>query len=169
MPGIIVEGAEQQGKSTICRLLNERLNIPIIHMNKNYGFIDGKFDYVESYFVSINGTNQIIFDRHYLSEIVYGKYFNRNNITETMRKEIELRLNNSGYMIVLLSRPGYEWIDRDEMVDKQQNDRIIELYNEEIVKCETEYLIINTLHPSKSIDLIESYYNKLCTKYYNVY
>lgn len=169
MPGIIVEGAEQQGKSTICRLLNERLNIPIIHMNKNYGFINGKFDYIESYFVDIKDNKQVIFDRHYLSEIVYGKYFNRNNITDIMRKEIELKLNNLGYMIVLLSRPGYKWIDRDEMIDKQQNDEIIELYNQEIVKCQTEYLIINSLNPSMSVDIIKSYYHTIYRKYYSVY
>ena len=63
--GIIVEGAEQVGKSTFCEKLSKQLDLDLIHMHKEYGFVDGKFDYFNSYFHDIDKTSKpLIFDRH---------------------------------------------------------------------------------------------------------
>ena len=74
--GIIVEGAEQQGKSTFCDKLSKRLGVEIIHMHRGYGFVDGKFDYLTGYFYDIDRRpGPFIYDRSYVSELAYGKVF----------------------------------------------------------------------------------------------
>jgi thymidylate kinase len=128
--GIIVDGAEQQGKSTFTEKLSKLTNLPIIHMDKEYGFINGKFDYIESYFIDINKENGVIFDRHFISEICYGKLFNRNNITKEIIKENECRLNKLNYIYIILEMKEKEWIEREEYIDESQNNKIKQYFRE---------------------------------------
>ena len=129
--GIIVEGAEQVGKSTFCKKLSDALGLSTVHMHKEYGFINGKFDYCNSYFIDIEAGDQpLIFDRFYVSEIAYGRMFNRNNITETIQGKIERRLRELGYIVILLSSPNREWIERDEMISRVQNIKISNYFDE---------------------------------------
>ena len=128
--GIIVEGAEQQGKSTFCERLNKVLGAELIHMHKGYGFVDGRFDYVSGYFYDIDRrTGPFIYDRSYISELVYGRLFNRNNITSEIQSRIELRFKELDYFAVILelNRP---WIDREETVTQEQNEKVKGLYRE---------------------------------------
>ena len=128
--GIIVEGAEQQGKSTFCERLNKALGLEVIHMHKGYGFVDGRFDYFSGYFYDIDRRpGPFIYDRSYISELVYGRLFNRNNITPEIQARIEHRFKELGYFAVVLelNRP---WIEREETVTREQNERVKELYLE---------------------------------------
>lgn len=139
MSGIIVEGAEQQGKTTFVEKLKNMTGLEIIHMHKNYGFINGKFDYVNSYFVDIKKHPEgLIFDRHYLSEICYGKLFARNNITNMMRNIIEERLNKFNYMLIVLDMTD-DWIEREETISKEQNVIIKQYFKEEFNKSKINY------------------------------
>jgi hypothetical protein len=128
--GIIIEGAEQQGKSTFCERLNKMLGVEVIHMHKGYGFVDGRFDYFSGYFYDIDRRpGPFLYDRSYISELVYGRLFNRNNITEEIQAKIENRFNELGYFAIILelNRP---WIEREETVTKEQNEKVKELYRE---------------------------------------
>ncbi len=128
--GIIVEGAEQQGKSTFCQKLTDALGVEVVHMHKGYGFVDGRFDYVSGYFYDIDRRpGPFIYDRSYISELVYGRLFNRNNITVEIQDKIERRFNDLGYFAIVLelNRP---WIERDETVTREQNEKVKELYRE---------------------------------------
>ncbi len=83
--GIIVEGAEQQGKSTFCNRLKDILKIEVIHMDK----AGPNFDYFSGYFEDIERLKlPVIYDRSYISELVYGSYFGRNNINPDLKDRI---------------------------------------------------------------------------------
>lgn len=141
--GIIVEGAEQQGKTTFCKKLSRRLGIEVVHMHKGYGFINGKFDYSTGYFYDIDRRpGPFIYDRSYVSELAYGKVFNRNNITSDILAKVESRFKELDYFLVLLelNRP---WIDRDETVTKEQNEKVKEAYREVFPKLSIDRFLIN--------------------------
>lgn len=141
--GIIVEGAEQQGKSTFCDKLAKRLGVEIIHMHKGYGFVDGKFDYLTGYFYDIDRRpGPFIYDRSYVSELAYGKVFQRNNITPDILQGIETRFHDLGYFLVLLEL-NLPWIDRDEMVTREQNEKVKAAYREVFPQLKIDKFLIN--------------------------
>ena len=125
MPGIIVDGAEQTGKSTFCRRLAEKLGYELVHMHKGYGFVDGVFDYVSGYFYDIdrNPDLSFVYDRNYLSELAYGGMFERGNITPEVQARIEQRFAQLGYVVVLCHYDG-GWIDREETITREQNELV---------------------------------------------
>ena len=128
--GVIIEGAEQSGKSTLCARIAKETGLKIIHMHKRYGFVDGKFDYFASYFYDVDRSSTgYVFDRSYLSEVAYGEYFQRGNITPEIRRKIENKFRGLGYLLVLCQRNA-EWLDRDETVTHAQNEAIKLLFEQ---------------------------------------
>lgn len=118
--GIIVEGAEQQGKSTFCKALADRIGLEIIH----YGPASKDYDYFSGYFVDIDERGgPFIFDRSFVSELAYGKIFNRKNITPDILQRIEAKFAKLGYFVVLLELNN-PWIDREETVTFEQNEQV---------------------------------------------
>ena len=141
--GIIIEGAEQQGKSTFCDKLIKRLGIEAVHMHKNYGFVNGKFDYSTGYFYDIDRrSGPFIYDRSYVSELVYGKLFQRNNITPEIQANIEKRFIKLGYFLVVLEL-NQPWIIREETVTKEQNEKIKMIYREIYPTLTIDKFLIN--------------------------
>ena len=124
--GIIVDGAEQQGKSTLCQKLGRALNYPVHH----FGPPPEGFDFFDDYFLPIQKESKpVIFDRSYTSELVYGRYFDRCHIDLDRQFDIEVRLMEMGYIFVL-SELSIPWINREETVNKKQNKEIKKLYRE---------------------------------------
>ena len=127
--GIIIEGADQQFKSSICEKLSEATGMPIIH----YGLAHDGYDYCEGYFRDIDKYKTgLIFDRSYMSELVYGPVMrNSCNITPEKKKKIEDRFNKLGYFLVVLERHDPKWVsDREEYVPEDISNKIIEKYRE---------------------------------------
>lgn len=156
--GIIVEGAEQVGKSTFCRKLADHLGIPLVHMHKEYGFIDGKFDYFKSYFFDINATDEpMIFDRFYVSELAYGELFNRGNITSTIQDKIEARLRDLGYLVILLTPPDRKWVDREEMITSEQNKLVAKYFDKAFEGLSVTKMKLNAFEPESVDRAIEMY------------
>jgi len=127
--GIIIEGADQQFKSSICEKISEATGMPIIH----YGLASDGYDYCEGYFRDVDKYETgLIFDRSYMSEIVYGPVMrNSCNITLEKKKIIEDRFNELGYFLVVLERENPNWvITREEYVSRDIFDKIIERYRE---------------------------------------
>ena len=141
--GIIVEGAEQQGKSTFCDKLFRRLGVEIIHMHKGYGFVDGKFDYLTGYFYDIDRRpGPFIYDRSYVSELAYGRVFQRRNIMPEILQGIESRFQDLGYFLVLLEL-NLPWIDRAETVTQEQNEKVKTAYREVFPQLKIDKFLIN--------------------------
>lgn len=152
--GIIVEGAEQQGKTTFCKKLQERLGIEVIH----YGPASKDYDYFNGYFVDIDQRGgPFIFDRSYISELSYGKVFSRNNITLEIKNKIERKFSDLGYFMILLelNRP---WISREETVTKEQNEKVKLAYREVYSDLNIDKFVIKP--NEQALEFVISEYNK---------
>ena len=127
--GIIFEGADQQGKTTLAKKVQEKVNMPIMH----FGIPDKHTDFSNEYIKDIpkNDFQPIIFDRSYVSEIVYGNIFRGGTgITNKIKAHIEDFLNNCGYILVLCKRKNYKWEERDEDYTESDNIKVMNSYDE---------------------------------------
>jgi hypothetical protein len=152
--GIIIEGAEQQGKSTFCKKLQERLGIEVIH----FGPPQKDFDYFSGYFVDIDKRpGPFLFDRSYVSELAYGQVFNRKNITHDIQNKIENKFNELGYFLVLLEL-NLPWINRDETVSREQNEKVKLAYKDVFSTIQLDKW---TLRPDEnSLEFVIKEFNK---------
>jgi len=127
--GIIFEGSDQSGKTTLAKKVQEMINMPIMH----FGIPDKHTDFSNEYIKDIqkNDFQPIIFDRSYMSEIVYGDIFrNGTGITNLIKLHIEDFLNRCGYILVLCKRKNYKWEDRDEDYTEEDNLKTISKYDQ---------------------------------------
>jgi hypothetical protein len=136
--GIIIEGAEQQGKSTFCKKIVDRLGLEVVH----FGPPSKDFDFFAGYFKDIDERGgPFIFDRSYVSELAYGKVFSRNRITPELQERIEARFNDLGYFLVLLEL-NLPWVDRFETVTKEQNEKVKLAYRDVFQTLKIDKFII---------------------------
>lgn len=92
---LILEGADQVGKSTAARRLAEMAECPIRHMSRP----DPDFDHLY-----VDRMDRVIQDRFHLGEIVYGRVLNSGGpytSAENMRI-IQAMLRWSGCLVVIL-------------------------------------------------------------------
>jgi thymidylate kinase len=148
---IIIEGADQQGKSTLCNLLHKELGWDIKYFGKPF---DG-FNFVEDYMLN----NYTISDRNFLSEVVYSKIRG-----EKSRAQATLLCNifkQSGTLLVLLDRGDDYVFDDSRHEDFTQHDihKAIKIYREEFPKLDMEKMVLNpncqdfSIHVQSIIDL----------------
>ena len=118
---IIIEGADQQGKSTFAKKVSELLGWPIQHFAKP----DDDFNFFDDYLVE----NKTISDRNFISEIVYSNFRGSNHRVERV-KELEVEMRKQNYLVILLDR-GYEfeYEDRDEDFTKEEILKSMQLYD----------------------------------------
>jgi cytidylate kinase len=154
---IIIDGAEQQGKSTFVKNLSKELNIKNIF---HFGIPDKNFNFIESYFNNFIPNETIICDRHYMSELCYGKLKNRNNINNQLITELENRLNklNIIYVIVEMNK---QWINRKEYINESENETIKQYFRYFFNKSNLKNkLFLNPLD-SSSLNIISQKYKEL--------
>lgn len=125
--GIIVEGADQMGKSTFVEKLKKEIskyaNVKVKHFRKNETDSCEIKYYTDDIF---NNDGPYIFDRNFISELVYGKIFRGSSkINELMKKKIEAIFESNNYFAVIITRLGYEWEDRKEEYDEKGNKEVI--------------------------------------------
>ena len=122
--GLILEGADQQGKSVLSKKVQEKVNMPIVHFSAPDENTNFETEYIKD--IAKYDEQPIIFDRSYVSEIVYGEVFRGGSgITSQLKKHIEEVLNAYGYVFVLCKRKNYKWEDRDEMYKEEDNIKVI--------------------------------------------
>jgi hypothetical protein len=148
--GIIVEGAEQSGKSTLSRHLADTLGFELVH----YGPAPIDFDYYSGYFRDIESRpGGYIYDRSYVSELVYGSLFRRNNIDAQLQQKIERRFSELGYVFVLCHWDG-DWIDREETVTQDQNRTVAATYDRVFESISLPKLRLCPRRDPRSIDMV---------------
>jgi len=133
---IIIEGADQQGKTTLVNALSKRLGWNIIKFDKP----DGNFDFFHDYKFKI----KTISDRNYLSELVYSK-INGFSHRVTKLKELENHFNDNYTILIMLDR-GADYVfdnSRHEDYSEEQIARAITIYREEFKKLKIKKYIIN--------------------------
>ncbi len=127
--GLVLDGADQQGKSTLAEKIQEKVNMPILH----FSIPDENTNFETEYIKDIAKHNEqpIIFDRSYVSEMVYGDIFRGGSkVTPEIKKYVETILNGHNYIFVLCKRKNYQWKDRDEDYTKDDNVKVMEKYDE---------------------------------------
>lgn len=93
--GVIIEGADQQGKSTLCKMINEAVGWKV----KHFGLPPKDFNFHSDYFFG----RYMISDRNFLSEIVYSNFRNDKHRV----KDVELlqqEFINRKVVLILVDR-----------------------------------------------------------------
>lgn len=134
---IIVEGADQQGKTTLCNLLKEKLGYDVVH----YGKPADDFDFHVDYFLQDN----TISDRNFLSEIVYSRINNRESRIKGPEK-LEQDFIDSETVLILMDRGPHFEFDNTRHEDYSQYDiaKAIGIYREEFKKLKLRKFQLNT-------------------------
>ena len=132
---IIVEGADQQGKTTLCKLLQEKLGWEIIH----YGKPTEDFDFMTGYKLPVF----TISDRNFLSEVVYSKVNGKQS-----RAAITLQSNihkHDETLLILLDREDHWVFDRKRHEDYKESDIVFarSIYQDEFKKVNMEKMRLN--------------------------
>jgi thymidylate kinase len=132
---IIVEGADQQGKTTLVNYLSEKLKWNIIHFRKPAE----NFDFVSGYMI----PEKTISDRNFLSEIVYSQVCERKS-----RASMELLSNvfrTRDTLLIVLDREDSFIFDKSRKEDYVESDIYfaIDLYKKEFKKVNMEKMILN--------------------------
>ena len=116
--GIILEGADQSGKSTLAQKLSDLTGHSVLHFDPPK---KGTTDFYAEYTNFLNMGGRPIVDRNYMSEMVYGKLFRGGSgVTDIVKKQIETTLWNQNYVLVLCHRRNFNFEERKEMYDQSQ-------------------------------------------------
>ena len=140
--GLCIDGADQMGKTTLGKKIQEKLNMPIVH----FGIPDGNTNFETEYIKDIGKNNgqPIIFDRSYVSEMVYGDLFRGGSkITPEIKTYIEDILNAHGYIFVLCKRKNYKWEDRKEDYTKDDHVQVIQKFDEVFEQINIPKIIVD--------------------------
>lgn len=146
---IIIEGADQQGKTTLCNLLQEKLGWNVLHFGKPF---EG-FDFVKDYLL----PKDTISDRNFLSEVVYSKVQGRIS-----RAQPTLLCNlMQDTLLILLDREDDFVFDgeRSEAYSQEDIEKAIRFYRDEFKELKMEKMRLNPncpdypIHVQSIIDL----------------
>lgn len=93
---IFLEGCDGVGKTTLAKLLANKYNLDICHCTQND---PNNFEF----YYETSRKENIIWDRHFLGELIYPSIFNRKqNLTINEAKLITKSIkNNNGHIYVL--------------------------------------------------------------------
>lgn len=135
---ILFEGFDNTGKSTLAKALSEKLNISYFKTDRQKDF-DSKSEYNQELdlkyscrtlleLIENNIINEIILDRNYVSEYVYGSIF---------RKELYKKYNIEKYIWLYDRRfklQNLKIIFCYKNIFKKFNDNLVELKQETVVQ-----------------------------------
>lgn len=104
--GIILEGADQSGKTTLAKAIAAITGKAIIHYNPPDNVIDFHEEYTS--FLRLGLAQQPIVDRGYFSEMIYGPIFRGvSGVTQEIQATIEQELGAHNYILVLCHRENF--------------------------------------------------------------
>jgi len=114
--GFILEGSDQSGKSTICNKLSSLFSYPVFH----YKYPSTYSDMYLEYSYKLEEKIPYIFDRNFISEMVYGELFrNSIKIYEYLPDLID-RYKQEKYILILCHPFSFNFINREEVFNKDQ-------------------------------------------------
>lgn len=140
---IIIEGADQQGKTTLCNKLQEALGWNVMHFGKPH---EG-FDFVKDYRL----PEHTISDRNFLSEVVYSRINSKKSRAATTF--LCNMFKHDGTLLILLDREKSFVFDgsREEAYDEAAIKLAIYYYREEFNKLNIEKMRLNPNCPDYAI------------------
>lgn len=137
---IIVEGCDGTGKTSVCTLLQEKLNIQKLKL-------DRKDPRDFNFYKELLKKDNIIYDRHFISEIIYPEIFNR---------PAKLLNYESKYLFELAKYLNYKIVILTSDIDIIK-DRLLKKFEEKVIinnvgKINNHYLMIAGRHNLQVID-----------------
>lgn len=162
---VLIDGADNTGKSTVVNLLSRTLNIPIIKMPNMTEYIDK--NQTEEFSKLFNetliqfGEFDFIMDRGFTSSIVYSRIFKREFPLDYIPK-IEQQLSPQVFIFTNQRTADYSTFykfDKDEII--QIEDSHVEINKEFTRLAESrDYHLINVFNKSP-IDICNEILNNL--------
>lgn len=146
---IIIEGADQQGKSSLCAFLKKQLGWRV----KHYPPPSRTFNFVDGYFLDDNSIS----DRNFMSELVYSRL--RPNIGCRITNLNAILEHHKDTLLILCDRGNMFLFDeRDEQYTEAQIREARDLYRYEYEKLDMQKMVYNP-HSNESnkriIELIQ--------------
>lgn len=132
---IIIEGADQQGKTELCKKISSITGWKIIHFSPPKSNFNFHKDYlVDKYTIS---------DRNFLSELVYSQIRGSKHRVKNLKLLQEKMIVNN-YLVVLVDREEFYIHDeREEKFSREEIEIAIKLYRNIFFNLKMNKLIIN--------------------------
>lgn len=133
--GFIFEGADQQGKTTVIETLFKDRKVA------KFGAPGPGFDFYEDYITPYVIDGCTVYDRSFLSEIVYSRVLGRKVRVRELEKLLSF-FNDMDFVFIFLEIKNFVWQDREEMYDAELNVKFLAEYRKlfEEIKCEKYFL-----------------------------
>lgn len=133
--GFIVEGADQQGKTTVIETFFKDRKVA------KFGVPDKDFDFLYGYIIPYSNEWCTVYDRSFLSEIVYSRVLGREVRVKHLDRLLEY-FNKAGFVFIFLEMKDFVWQDREEVYDAELNVKFLAEYRRlfEEIECEKYFL-----------------------------
>lgn len=128
---IVIEGVDKAGKSTLANKLSELLSWPVVHFGKPGP--DPALEYIK--FLQDLGTKNIICDRFYAGELVYGPLLRGKQVLTPLQVVTIERQIRAHLGIMIHVNPPFNIIEEryhklgDDLITLPQNKRAYEMFN----------------------------------------
>ena len=147
---VIVEGIDRVGKSTLVDRIHRNINFPVYNHvsigSRNFDVIKNAEE-TDKFLQVIEVCNlshaNIIFDRFYMSDFVYGCIQRHYDFTEALKNkdEIEMRLRKLDALLILVKPVNIEESSLQHGRDLSRHKRLFDFLYEEskLLKMEVTY------------------------------
>lgn len=146
---IIIEGADGTGKTTLVKKLARTYSLDSLNINR---YDPNNFNF---YLETLKKT-KVIFDRHFVGEMIYPKVFDRKgNINE---EDFEWLVNYSkenGIAIIIL------YTDESILLERQKRNEYPEVLNN-IIEINRQFIEIAKKYSIPLVDVEKMNYDDIC-------
>lgn len=135
---LLMEGTDRSGKSTIGKMVAERLQIPYFKFARDKEALSGSemtsmmLKYADPYFCDFlkQTKTSVVIDRHYPSEWVYSHALGRSTDEERIR-ETDRLFSEIPTTVVIMKRKSYVGVvDDDSRLDSDRLEMISKKYSD---------------------------------------
>ncbi len=152
-----ISGCDCTVKTTLCNMLNKKLNLEVVHFDKPKNMEDGK----EQYFNFLNTLNKdIICDRFHDGEYIYAPLY--RGYTANYLNEFETELRKKPYLFVNTYSNLDTIIKRaqkrgEDFVNFNDFEKVLSLFQSYIKTQNMPYIILDTTESTEDNDIIDKY------------
>jgi hypothetical protein len=147
---ILIDGADNTGKTTVCKILGEKLKLPVIKMPNMKDYI--KNHSAEEFSKLFNETiiqfkkYDFILDRGFTSSLAYSKVHDRD-FDLSYIEEIEKQLDPKVFIFTGMNESGFEYFQEDDVYTHDQNIAVDKAFIELSLKRGYKLLISKDVEP----------------------
>ena len=145
---LIIDGADGAGKSTLAKMLGEKLNLDVVHMrgkdSMRFPFLYHTLDKLD-----------VIWDRHFLSERIYSEFYDLPyRITKGQEKVLHQKCKDNDVKIIICNPVKHNVTDDEDEDIVERHDEIVKAYEELIEEYDLISVDPFTMSLDEIIDLI---------------